>query len=288
MPIAAGDGAVAGPGTGAPGHGGFITLAGTFTNDPLSNGGYSHQLSRWVPVAYADISPDGQRYAYSDSATAGPPDYIHVVTISTGVDHPVQTAAPSSVLAFTAAGVYFASVQPSAASTGLSLINPDTGAVTQITDKLVWGLVTDKVAYAVDTDPADPNPPAPLSPGATAGDRVEKLDLATGNITPLLTINGAYVIVEGVDSAQNPIVGADIPGSGFKIRLLPSNQEIFSGPSLRTSSSDSDPTSALSDSTGTWFASPSGAISHLASGDSSLKKVATTSVEFPTIAGPCV
>jgi hypothetical protein len=271
-----------------------VTLpAGTFAVDAMSSGAYDHQNSVWLPTTYGAISPDGSRYTYAEPAvasTGGPPaaGVVHVVNVVGGADHVARTPGPVSVIAWTANGIYVESIIPQSGAppVGLTVINPDTLTFRQITSLYTWQAVNDHYAYTTDIDPADPSPPQPNGPGPIPGDRIQRLDLTTEALAPMLTINGATVSVEGFDSSQNPVVSANT-ASAFTVRLTPSNQQIFSGPSMTALASDPAPSGALGDSTGIWFNSAAGVIWHFGPADTTIHQVAVTGLPFAGLAGPC-
>jgi hypothetical protein len=296
VPLASGDAPLSGPtGGGVAGHGGFLTLpSGTFTVDATSSGGYDHQASKWLPTSYFAISPDGTRYAYAEPAIAnpgGPPmaGIVHIVDVATSIDHQAAIPGPVLVVAWTATGIYIEAIVPQSGAppTGLSLINPATNAFDhQITSTGFWPVVGDHFAYGADIDPTDPHPPVQNGPGPAPGDRIDRLDLATGTVSYVLTLPGGRVFPEGLDSSQNPIIGAN-SASGFFVQLEPSNKQIFLGSSLDTPAGDPNPVKALADSTGIWFSSLSGVIWHYGPSDATAHQVAATGLGSAGLAGPC-
>lgn len=268
--------------------------SGAFALDVQSSGAYDHQLSRWLPTQYLDISPDGSRYAYADlppSSGGGPPPtgVVHIVDVSAGTDHIARTPGPIALLGWHAGGIYVESIVPQsdAPASGLTVINPDTLAFRQITSTGTWQLVGDNFAYSVDLDPADPSPPVQNGPGPRVGNRVEKMDLSTAAVTPLVTINGASVTLLGLDApAQNPWIAAN-NSTGYSVMVTPYHATAFTGPDFTTPSWQADPITALADSTGTWFASVNGTIWHYGRSDTALRLVAATGLQGPGLAGPC-
>jgi hypothetical protein len=271
-----------------------VTLpSGAFAVDPPSSGAYDHSASQWLPTSYHGISPDGTRFAYVEPAvsTGGPPatGVVHIIDVAGGTDHIVRTPGPVGLVGWTSTGIYVDAIIPQsdAPPAGLSVINPTTNTFDhQITNTGFWQVVGDHFAYGADVDPADPSPPVQNGPGPAPGNRIEKLDLATGTVTHVLTINGHRVYPEGLDASQNPIVGANT-SSAFTVQLTPSNVQIFSGASMDTTSGDPDPWSALADSTGIWFSSLAGVIWRYGPGDTAAHQVAATGIGGAGLAGPC-
>jgi hypothetical protein len=295
LPIASGDAPVSGPnGPGKSGHGGFITMpTRSFAADLNSLGGYDHQRSIWLPVTYAGISPDGSGYAWvlaPGSPGTGPPgtSTVYINNLAGGANFGGRTPGPVRLVAWTATGIYLASINPQSDATplGLSVMRANGAFDHQITSTGYWPVVGERFAYGADVDPSDPHPPVPNTPGPAPGNRIEQLDLQSGTVTPVITVAGARVFPEGLDYTENLVMAADTP-SGFTVKLMPSNVQIFSGPPLGSPAGASDPVSALGDSTGIWFTSTSGVIWHYATGDPAAHQVATTGLASPALAGPC-
>ena len=294
LPLAAGGAPISGPaGGGTTGAGGFVTIpGGTFAADPASQGAYDHQQSRWLPTSYRAVSPDGSRYAYAEPAgAAGGPQVgvVHIVNVSSGVEMKATTPGPVGIDSWTASGIYVYGIIPQsdAGPIGLTVIDPATQQFRQITPSGEWLVVGDRYAYSTDVDPADPHPPVQTGPGRIPGDRVVRLDVTTGAVTPVVTVNGATVEVLGLDTSGNPIVSANTSTS-YSVRLTPSNTQIFSGPAFDNSpASTGDPLTALADATGIWFSSIAGQIWHYGPGDTVLQAVSATGLGFPALAGPC-
>ncbi len=269
--------------------------SGAFAVDAASSGGFDHQQSRWLPTSYFAISPDGSRYAYAEPATAspggGPPlaGVVHIIDVATGTDHPAAIPGPVAVVAWTATGIYVEAIVPQsdAPPAGLSVINPVTNAFDhQVTSTGFWQIVGDHFAYGANVDPADPSPPVQNGPGPVPGDRIEKLDLASGTVTHVVTINGNRVFPVGLDASQNPFVGANTT-AGYRILATPFATPLFTGTDIDTTPGQVDPTSALTDSTGTWFGSIAGVIYHIGPSDSALHQIAATGLGSAGLAGPC-
>jgi hypothetical protein len=293
LPLAAGGAPSEGPaGGGTPGHGGFVTFpGGAFAVDAQSQGAYDRQSARWVPAAYVAVSPDGSRYAYTiiPQATGGPvAGAVHIVTVSSGNEQVAPTPGPVAVIAWTGSGIYVEAVIPQsdAPPVGLTVINPTTLGFRQITSTGFWRAVGDTYAYKVDIDPTDPNPPQQNAPGPAPGDRVERIDVGSGAVSPVLTVNGASLNVIGLDPAQNPIIGSST-ASAYSVLVTPGGHQIFAGPPFDAASGGGDPLVALADATGVWFTSLSGEIWHLGPADATARAMANTGLGFPSLAGPC-
>ena len=243
-----------------------------------------------MPASYLAISPDGTRYAYSIIPQAAGPvaGAVHIVNVASGNEQVAPTPGPVGIIAWTGSGIYVEAVIPQsdAPPVGLTVINPTTLGFRQITSTGFWRAVGDTYAYEVDLDPADPNPPQQTGPGPVPGDRVERIDVGSGAISPVVTVNGASLNVIGLDAAQNPIVGASAT-STYTVLVTPGGHQIFSGPPIDTATGGGDPLGALADATGVWFTSLSGEIWHLGPTDSTAQAMANTGLSFPSLAGPC-
>jgi len=131
---------------------------------------YDWRFSRWLPVAYQLVSPDGSQYAYSEvipnpasQGLGGPPPLgtlIHVVDVPTATDHVVYQSAdllsaaafrPEGIYLFQPAGIvdtvlpfYLWLVDPSGHSAhkllGGKIVGPGTSALTEGT---FWIMATD-------------------------------------------------------------------------------------------------------------------------------------------------
>lgn len=181
-------------------QGGFIdTVTGSFTADPhsvmvfddatglsrtpdqpylyartsseaaMTQASYDSDQHRWVPVPREWVSPDGSSYAYAVIQT-GAAQGVHIVDVRTGSDRviPGTSGDPDArgshfgLVAYQLDGVYLNRVSQLGAN-GLWLLNPTTGAITQVsTDapgvrvmvvgKQAWWTVVNADASA----PADP------------------------------------------------------------------------------------------------------------------------------------
>jgi hypothetical protein len=295
LPIASSDAPVVPKGPIPIGHGGFMSVpSGVFSADPNSLGAYDAKRSTWLPVTPAGISPDGSRYAWvvdPNTPQGNFPPGTGTVDINNldGGGYGVNTPSHVRLVAWTPSGIYVASISPQAGASpvGLSLINANSNAFDhQIIAAGSWPVVGYSYAYGADLDRSDPHPPAPSGNGTAPGNRIEKLSLADGTVTPVLTVPGSRVFPVGLDYSYNVIVGANNAGA-FTVTLEPSGQQIFSGPSLDTAGGASDPTSAVADLNGIWFSSVAGDIWHYAPGETAVHRVGSTGLTSARIAGTC-
>jgi hypothetical protein len=176
---------------------------------------YDQALATWLPVPPAHISPDGARYAYSlvDWTAGGLPTitHVHVVDARTGLDRDIYDKGAYDVAAFTADGIYVVHHLPQTdASNGLWLLDPDTGALRPITTTGIEWSVGGGAGWSAELVPGD------TAPGKFPADRLLRLDLGTGAVTPWFTRPGLQVQVFGFTAAGHPLV---VAGSPTKLEL---------------------------------------------------------------------
>jgi hypothetical protein len=197
---------------GGPGSGGFIAFPnGNFIADPRSAvtapspsptatpppqyGGYQgwwgstydRAYSKWLPVPYRWVSPDGTRYAYP-----GRPDGIYIQNVSNGTEAEVGEGSSWQVLDVDSTAVYAVT----GASGGLWRL-PFSGAATQITNTGYWQAVGYGFAYGTALSSVPQGAPNPIN----------RLDLKTGATTEWFVIPAAMRGgVLGFDGAGNTII----------------------------------------------------------------------------------
>jgi hypothetical protein len=180
----------------------------SFTGTQLRGSGapaYDQALATWLPVPPAYVSPDGARYAYTDTDwSAGIPTTtrVHLVDIHSGRDRVVFDKGAYDVVAFTATGVFVVHHVPQTdASDSLFLLNPDTGALRTLTTAgTEWYTVGADAAWSGDLVPGD------RTTGKLQADRLLRLDLRTGAVTPWFYRQGQQLTVLGLDPQGNPLV----------------------------------------------------------------------------------
>jgi hypothetical protein len=255
-----------------PGSGGFVILpSGTFQPDPRSavvvpNANpaagaavppaamqwfgltYDRGYSKWLPVPYAWVTPDGTQYAYP-----GAPDGIYVVNVRDGSQVELGAGQTWAVLDVEAVGVYATTGSPGAASStqsGLWLL-PFSGAIKQITTTGYWQAVTKGAAYGTAVSAV---------PFGTAN-TILKLDLSSGTTSEWFTQPGAQSSVTGFDVKGNPVIVASSqqwlsiwisisPNRGFLI------SNYYTASSYQQGFTPNGP--PLGDSHGLWFSSYQG------------------------------
>jgi hypothetical protein len=167
--------------------GGWVTFpGGDFARDPASLSGrlsahvpsYDRALSRWVPVEYAYVAPDGASYILHND-TSLPDNGFYLVDVKTGTRKFALTGAgppraPGSwtLIEYAQEGVYLWSTGI-ATVPGLWLLEPMTGAVRLIDGSHYWSEVAGGAAWALD--------PAGGAPSSTY--RIYRLDLGSGAVT---------------------------------------------------------------------------------------------------------
>jgi hypothetical protein len=222
---------------------------GAWTKDPQSLAAYDSAVSKWLPVPRAWISPDGTHYAWPENRPGVGPvtGIIHVVDIATGADKPFNVPAPSMPVSYEAGGLFVTRIVPNsdAPPQGLSKLDPATGDFTQLAADGNWTALGGGFAFGGDVDPSVAAPPA-SGPGAVYN-RVRKLELATGAITPLQTYPGSSARVMGV-IGTTPIVGVLTPAGHFQIQVP---AVIYDKPAGQ--SDPTDPIVVESTSTNVWF-----------------------------------
>ena len=195
-----------------PGSGGFIVFPGaTFVADPRSavtapspspggasptppgQGGftgwwgttYDARYSKWLPVQYAWVSPDGSRYAYPLNGD------IYVQSVSGGAELVLGAGQHYTPLDVENDGVYV-TANPNA---GLWFL-PFSGAAKQITASGFWQGLSHGAAYGTSTSQVPQG----------AANTILKLDLKTGASTTFFTQPNALSYVTGFDLQGHPII----------------------------------------------------------------------------------
>jgi len=153
---------------------------------------YDRRYSKWLPVARQFVTPDETRYVF------GAPDSIFVVNVADGARTELGkgTGHGWTVLAVTSDGVYANPVQLAAQPLAGIWVLPFSGAPRQVTTKGYWQAVGGGGAFGY----AAPSIPA----GATQ--RLVRLDLKSGLITPWFNDLPQYTNVLGFDLQGHPIV----------------------------------------------------------------------------------
>lgn len=281
LPVAGGDAPTDGNAShGAKGHGGFLQVpGGAFAADPASLGSYVLGAGKWVPVQRAWVSPDGKSYAYPEYRTAAGPvtGIIHVVDIASGADRPLGVPAPSMPVSWEAAGIYVARVVPNsdARPQGLSLLDPASGSLRQITASGTWTLIGGAAAYGSDLDATIALPPGGAGPGA--GNRVSMLKLDTGQASIVGTYPATNVALLGAQGA-NLLLGFTT-ADRYSVRL--GSSVVFDG--AVTAPQPSGP--AVLDGNTIWL-SGTGAVWRSVNGGTA-ERLAVAGMQLAVVGGAC-
>jgi len=211
---------------GGPGSGGFIVFpGGSFIADPRSavtvpspspgaasptppqygpgyqgwyGMTYDRAYSRWLPVSYLWVTPDGTRYAYP-----GTPDGIYVQNITNATQTELGGGKSWSILDLEAGGVY-----ATTGSTGGLWLLSLSGSITQITSTGYWQAVGGGYAYGTPTS----------SVPQGAANTVIRVDLKTGATVDYFTYPSQQSSVAGFDSLGRPVIYVQGP-NGLAIYL---------------------------------------------------------------------
>ena len=249
---------------GGPGSGGFIVFPnGTFIADPRSavtapspspgptpappQYGYGYQgwwgttydraYSKWLPVPYTWVTPDGTRYAYP-----GQPDGIYVQNITNGTQLELGEGKFWQILDVEANGVYAVTGQTG----GLWLLT-FAGAVTQVTSNGFWQAVRGGYAYGTATS----------SVPQGVGNTILRLNLSTGASVDYFSYPSVQSSVAGFDYAGKPVIY--VQGQNLFLVYLGSTQPGQSMVIANLFGSNFWPNGApVGDSHGLWLASGNG------------------------------
>lgn len=157
---------------------------------------YDSAYSRWLPVSFSSVSPDGSHYAYVS------PDSIYVVDVATGTQSELGQGHSWSIVSVGAQGVYANFFNQG----GLWLL-PFSGAAQQITTSGFWQQVSADSAYGT--------PTSAVPQGAV--NTIIRLDLKTGAISDWFSHQAAQSSVAGLDSHGHPIIYVGYFSGGSEI-----------------------------------------------------------------------
>ena len=279
LPVASGDAPADGnPAHGTVGHGGFVSFPGaTFTIDPESSGTYDLALHRWLPVPHAWVAPDGTKYAWPEYRTASGPTtgIIHITDALSGTDHTVNVPAPSMPVSWEPAGLYITRVVPNsdAPPQGLSLLDPASGALRQITPDGAWTVIGSDAAYGADLDHTIALPP---SGGPGAANRVRSVRLDSGAVSVVGSFPGQQVQLLGAQGSNAVLVVSDATHAQVRIGAATvSDQPAANPPPVWP---------ADVDGTTVWISGINAVWRSVAGG--SLEKIGTP-LQFSQVAGAC-
>lgn len=271
---------------------GFLTFpSGTFAPDPQASitpkamgGGvaFDRGYNKWLPVNWRLVSDDGSRYVYADYPNPDPTasnahSVIHIVTVGTGADRVVTQTGQYIIMDYSGDAVYLTQWIGGHDGPGPQIewrLNPSTGVVTTLSGGPKYGYwVAGGAGWRTDYNTADPT----VHNGPTGGNRLTRVDLATGAETTWLYQQGAdWVQVMGFDLKGHPIVVVGM-GNQITIWLLSDSvhrTQITTGPANYGW--------AMGDSNGIWLSGADGTSLYTSAGG--LEKMSSTG---GLIAGGC-
>jgi hypothetical protein len=142
---------------------------------------YDRPLGRWLPVGHQAVSPDGQRYAFTEGWGIGAAPRVHVADAATGQDIRVVTmpdAQPYAVADFTSAGIYLV-VSYEGTAPGVWLMDPTTGAEAKVSDGYYQRA---GAGWKSVIDVRDPNPVPSALDGQPQPNRIDRVDGSGGAV----------------------------------------------------------------------------------------------------------
>jgi hypothetical protein len=183
----------------------------TLSEDPTAPSGsrfFNRASMSWLPVPREAVSPDGGRYAYAEgNPYLGSGGSLHVVNVATKADRVIYSGPTVyGVVDFAREGIYITKAAVEGPSSGLWLQNPAGGAANVINAAIESPAVGGGAAWTQDFDASDPHP----APGGMVGpsNRIERVDLKTGELVSWFYEPGVDLRVVGFDASGNPFVGA--------------------------------------------------------------------------------
>jgi hypothetical protein len=203
-----------------PGSGGFVSFpGGEYQVDPGSNvkffegyGPYGASVpglnyvtikSKWVPVPYEWVAPDGSSYAYAEPPTSG--HDIYIAPVAGGNPREVLLDRHYEVRDWEPEGIYVSRIDtdgPQAnISRGLTRVDPGTGRGTFLTDQGNWTVFSRSAAFGVRVPANEDSPPPPPT-------KLQHIDLADGRVTDWFDAKGLFVTPLAVDSSGAALVQA--------------------------------------------------------------------------------
>lgn len=271
---------------------GFLTFpSGTFAPDPrgaikpkaMGDGvAFDRGYNKWLPVSWRLVSDDGSHYVYADypnpdPTASGAHSVIHIVSVSTGVDRVLTQTGQYIIMDYGGNGVYLTQWVGGHDGPGPQIqwkLNPSTGAVTTLPGGAKYGYwVAGGAGWRTDYNTADPT----VHDGPTGGNRLIRVDLATGAETTWLYQQGAdWVQVMGFDLKGRPIVVVGV-GTQLTVWLLTDASH-----RARITTGTANYGWALGDSNGIWLSGVDG--TYLYTTTNGLQKMSATGGQ---IAGGC-
>ncbi len=252
-------------------QGAFVTVpGGQVTSDASGAGGsyYDRAFSRWLPVGWSAVSPDGTRYIRLEPKIPGTPGRtrLHLVDVSTGRDQLYELGSAGDlsaylIVAYGPDGIWLTYAGYEGPSRGLFLADLPTGALKDMSgghdlfDPVAGGA---GVFWFTDGGPN----PQPSGMGFVIPARVSRLTIADGKTVAWFTKDGSGVRVLGTDLAGRPIFGTSSDQvSGFDVWIAnaPGDVKRIALPAGFYQLS--------ADSHGVWFGGSQGIYLYSAAGD---------------------
>ena len=159
---------------------------------------YDHAQSKWLPVPFQWVSPDGSRYAYPSTNSIYVQDVADSAHVQLGAGH------TWNIVAVLAEGVYAS--DPNAA--GLWLL-PYSGSPHQVTSNGYWRAAAAGAAYGTAT--------SAVPQGASSA--IIKLDLQTGAISDWFGRSNSQAYPVGFDARGHPVIQVNYNGDGSELWL---------------------------------------------------------------------
>jgi hypothetical protein len=253
-----------------PGTGGFVTFpGGKFVLDQASNVAlpantvhngaftFDRAVSRWLPVAWDWVTPDGSRYAYTDRAGA-----VHVVDAASGSDHLLAFAQGAVaikpdetlvILDFSTEGIYLmAAPALGGFPRGLWLADPATGAVRQLTDQGSWQRIDSGAVWGSPIPRADAG-------AQTGGVSLIRLDLKALAIASWYQRAGTQLVVIGFEG-DHPLAMISTPGATeiWAVSSPANAVKVYAGAGQDAPGALVLTGRGVKDSHGLWLGSPDG------------------------------
>lgn len=188
---------------------------------------YDRAAGRWVPASDRAISADGSRYAYVDYRQAFD-FHVHVVDVASGNDRTLPLPSGSwGLLSFTNEGIYLVQSYEGI-SPGLTLVNPDSGAIRTVFSDSIVSLVSGHTAWIEARNDTDPLPQPPGIGGSN--NEVQSRDLSTSQTTSWFYRAGSDLHVVGVANGSIVVSGRDSNSSYLWVVSSPGQAEAITVP----------------------------------------------------------
>jgi virginiamycin B lyase len=170
---------------------------------------YDTEAGRWLPTDSASISPDHARYAYANF-NSGLNRQVHVVDVATGRDRALNLpSGPWNVIGFGNEGIYVQQAYEGIGP-GLTLVDPDSGAVRAVFADSVVFQVADGAAWVGMRNQADALPPTPGM--GESFNEIARRDLATAQTVAWFYLSGANLYASALGGGKLLVIAYDNQG----------------------------------------------------------------------------